>query len=146
MLPIPSKIRKPGYQRKTLQKYTHLYSSWGKQLAYTSFSSIFYCCVLLIRTLYMHACVCTCAHTYTRVHTLSTYSCCNPCRLCKAEDPLSMALSSLSLGNSSGDMEVGSTLTKKKKKGSTVDQDVCTATVIFTLTIIFRIPILRSRR
>lgn len=56
-------------------------------------------------------------HIYTQKGTWSkdksTHSCCSPC---KANDPLSFALSSLSLGISSGDMDVGSTFTKSKEK------------------------------
>lgn len=59
-------------------------------------------------------------HTYIQRQTWSkdksTYSCCSPWIPCKAEDPLLIALSSLSLGISSEDMEVGSTFTKSKEK------------------------------
>lgn len=55
-------------------------------------------------------------HTYIQRATWSrdksTYSCCSPWIPCK--DPLSIAFSSLSLGISSGDIDVGSTFTKNK--------------------------------
>lgn len=68
-----------------------------------------------------------------RLNDESTHSCCSPC---KAKDPLSFALSSLSLGISSGDMEVGSTFTKSKEK------EKCGLQIYVPVLSFFRIPTL----
>lgn len=68
----------------------------------------------------------------------STHSCCSFWIPCNAKDPLSFALSSLSLGISSGDIEVGSTFTKrKKKKLSRVGYQIyalCASFIIFRIS------------
>lgn len=96
----------PVYVHVCTQTHTLL----GSQFSCILLSLNSYCCIQEFLPLLSQT------HRYIHRKGLedkSTHSCCSPC---KAKDPLSFALSSLSLGISSGDMEVGSTFTESKEK------------------------------